>query len=601
MTTRTKILLIAFLFVSVTVALYAPSLHYDFIGLDDDELVVRNPDIKGFSLDRVLTLVQRHYVTLYVPVTMLSYAVDYQIWHLTPFGFRFTNVALHFLNAFLVFYLIRLIQKNSLIAFSSALIFILHPVQVESVVWIAERKNVLSAFFLFLSLIYYWKAITTTKKERKYLILTFVLFVLGMLSKPSVIVFLFLIFLINVFYFNGRHDIRRRAWFYLGVIGVCVLVTISTIFGTATDVEHYQYHGNSYLINVFVMMTVFWKYWMLLLFPYHQNILYSSPIYRSLFNLPVLSSAIALMMFALFLLWMSKRNKQVLFWLAWFLVGLIPVSNLIAPLPSIMNDRYLYVPMVGFFVAFFVLLKDFSSGFSFGAGRRRHVIVGIFMIFLFIPYAILTFQRIPDWKNAETLWQSALLRAPREDSRIYYYYGINQLDLGKYERSIELLKKSVSLHVSADALLALGTAYVAAGKIVEAEPYLNEVIRLDPNRSAAYDQLAVVYRKMKRLDEAKVFYEKAIQLQPRNAVLYNNYALYFMDTDEPQKAHELWRRALELDPDCLYALRNLVWYYYLREEWENAATYLIRYLRRNPNDREFQNLIPAIEAHLQKA
>ena len=213
MTPRTKLLLVALLLIVAIILIYFPALNYDFIGLDDDELVVRNLDIKVFNLERIWHLVKRHYITLYVPVTMLSYAIDYQIWRLTAFGFRFTNIVIHFLNALLVFYLIRLIHKKTLIALLVSLIFAVHPVQIESVVWIAERKNVLSTWFLLLSIISYWEATVQINREHKWLLISLGLFILGLLSKPSVVVFPIIIFLINYFFCSGQHFFRRRGWF----------------------------------------------------------------------------------------------------------------------------------------------------------------------------------------------------------------------------------------------------------------------------------------------------------------------------------------------------------------------------------------------------
>ena len=598
MTPRTKLLLVAFLLVVAIVIVYFPALHYDFIGLDDDELVVRNPDIKIWNLNRIEHLVSRHYITLYIPATMLSYAIDYQIWHLTPFGFRFTNLVIHFLNALLVFYLLRLIQKNFVIALAVSLIFALHPVQIESVIWIGERKNVLSAFFFLLCVMSYWKAARSdTAQERKRLLVTLGLFLLGLLSKPSTVIFFLIVFLINHFFFNGQHYFRKRYWFYGGLLVLSLLVTGMTIFGTATEVEKYSFHGNSYLSNLFVMSTVFWKYWMLLLFPYGQNILYLSPIYTSLLAQPVFLSILGLTLFLL-LLWIMRRRGNATFWFSWFVIGLLPMSNLIAPLPSIMNDRYLYIPIIGFFAGSFALLEKLSSGILFGSNFRSKFITMGGLSVLMIPFIILTLQRIPDWKTGESLWQSALVRAPRPDARIYYFYAINQLDRGNYERSVELFKTSLALHSTTDTLLALGTACAAAGKFEDGERYLKQVIEQDPKRSGAYDQLGVIYRKTKRFEEAKVVFEKAIQLQPRNAVLYNNYALFYMDIDQPERARQTWEYALQLDPDCHFALRNLVWYYYMRKQWKPAASYLLRYLKRDPNDKQMLSLIPSIENNL---
>src|SRR3989338_69845 len=158
MTDRAKNLLAVFVLACIIFLIYTPALHFDFIGLDDNNFVVRNPEIKIFNVERLWHLLSKPYLTLYIPVTMLSYLVDYQIWHLTAYGFRYTNVVLHFLNSVLVFTLIKCFHRNFSMALMAALIFAIHPAQIESVIWIAERKNLLSGFFLLLSLLAYWRA-----------------------------------------------------------------------------------------------------------------------------------------------------------------------------------------------------------------------------------------------------------------------------------------------------------------------------------------------------------------------------------------------------------------------------------------------------------
>src|SRR3989338_8137107 len=166
---RTRYIIYSLFLLLACLIIFYPSLHYQFIGLDDNELVVRNPDIKILSIDRLFELVRRPYITLFVPLTMLTYVADYQVWHLDPFGYKFTNLLLHFLNSILVMRLIGRIQKEPFFGFMVALLFAIHPVQIESVVWIAERKNVLSAFFFFLALSCYFRACReiSESEERK--------------------------------------------------------------------------------------------------------------------------------------------------------------------------------------------------------------------------------------------------------------------------------------------------------------------------------------------------------------------------------------------------------------------------------------------------
>ena len=599
---RTKLLFAAFFIFLLVLFIYYPSLHFDFSGLDDNDFIVRNPDIKSFSFDRIWRLLSHPYLTLYIPVTMLSYFVDYQLWYLTAFGFRFTNIVIHFLNSLLVLVWTKRLSENFLIALSSALIFAIHPVQIESVVWIAERKNLLSTFFLFPALIFYWNAAkqsVTLTQERQWLFLSLAAYILALLSKPSVVIFLPIVFALNYFILNGSHEFRRRWWFYGAIFGLSALAGVMTVHGTAAEVEKYAYHGNSFWVTLFVMSTVFWRYAELLLFPFHQNILYSSLAYHSLFQLPVLFSSIGLTLFFLVIWACKKHNPEISFWLSWFLIGLLPVSNILAPLPSIMNDRYLYVPILGFFTALFILLHQAFPQFLFSFKDRRAQLSTItYLSILVVPFVILTSQRLPDWKDATSLWAAAFHRAPRKDPRIYYFSAINEIDRGNYQRAIDFLKESLALDPTIDARLALGTACVAAEKWDEAEVYLKEVIKMDPKRAGAYDQLAVVYRKKHRYEEAVQLFKKAFEIAPRTAVIHNNYALLLMDMDQTEAARNEWEYALKLDPDCHFALRNLSWFHFLRGQLERATFYLVRYLRQNPNDPPMRELAKTIQAKL---
>jgi len=602
---RTKFLVAAFfLFLSI-LFIYHPSFHFDFIGLDDNDFIVRNPDIKGFTFDCVWRLLTRPYLTLYIPVTMLSYFVDYQLWYLTAFGFRFTNVVIHFLNSLLVLIWVKKLTKNFLIACSSAFIFAVHPIQIESVAWIAERKNVLSTFFFFPALIFYWNAAkqsVTATEERKWLFFSLLAYVLALLSKPSVIIFFPMIFAINYFLCDGSHRLNKRWWFYGAVLAMSALAGFMTVKGTAAEVERYAYHGNSFWVTLFVMLTVFWRYAELLFFPFHQNILYSSPAYFSFLQPPVLLSAVALILFFTVVVFFRKRKPLISFWLSWFFIALLPVSNIVAPLPSIMNDRYLYVPMVGFFTAFFLFLREIFPRFIFDdSNHRGQVSTAVCIAMLAIPFMVLTTQRLPDWKDATSLWEAAFKQSPRKDPRIFYFAAINEIDRGNYQRAILFLKESLATDPTIDTRLALGTAYVAAGKFDEAEPELKKVIELDPKRAGAHDQLGVAYRNEHRYEESEKAFKKALTIAPRSAIIHNNYALLLMDQERSDDARKEWEYALKLDPDCHFALRNLAWFHFMRNEFEPAAFYVVRYLRRDPHDRQMRNLAKTIQDHLDQA
>ena len=436
---RTQFFISSFIIFVLLLLIYYPSFHYSFLRIDDFDLTVYNSDIKGLDFRRILSLFRTHYVTLYSPLTMLSYSIDYQIWNLIPFGFRFTNFLLHFCNSLMLLYFIFCITRNKIISFFIALIFAIHPLQIESVVWISERKNVLSSFFCFASFLTYWRAMRPAcegeRREINYLIYAMLFYAMGILSKPSIVVLPFVFLAIDFFILGNQRTLFKRVWFYFLMLLLSAAIASLTIWGTASSVDEYAFHGGSYTSNISIMATVFWRYFYILIDPSRQNFFYSSPHFKSWLDLPVQESLIGILCLSiLFLTLLRNKWKQECFWMLWFLIFFLPVSNLIAPFPSIMQDRYMYLPMIGFFAFIFTFINRLCREKLFSFKQREWRLASWGIVLLAVThFGFISVNRIPDWRNSDSLYYASYRRSEKIDPRVLYHWGVYKIQQGNLE------------------------------------------------------------------------------------------------------------------------------------------------------------------------
>jgi hypothetical protein len=531
---KTQFRFVFFLFFLAVAAVYAPSLQYDFVDLDDFELVTLNPHIKTLTWGNVFHLFTTHPATLYVPLTMLSFSIDYQIWGLSPFGFHLTNLVFHFLNSCLLFVLVRLLTRNYFLAFSVSLIFIVHPIQIESVVWISERKNMLATFFLLSALIFYFKAGSPSVPNPKAfepLFYSLLAFLAAAFSRPSSVTFVFLVPLMNYFIFDNQHGLSKRHWFYAAILIISLAITYVTIKETPninpnTLFEKYEFIDDSYLKTVYTALVVFWKNVKLLLLPSGLNIFCGILGRHSFFEVPVLLSFLGLCGFFSLIVFFGRREGKISFWLGWFLVNLLPTSNLIFPLPTMIHDHFLYVPMIGFFAAFFLVLEWAMGRLYLTMNLARLVRWGFLLGFVFY-FTMASFSRLPVWKNSKSFWEAALnqsLSEPNIDERNLRFSGFFFLRKGDYHSAIKLLELAVAIRPNTKVYTALGMACFRADQLEKAEFYLKKALPLDSKRAALYGELGMVYIGRGRSDRARMLFEKASVLDPKNVEYQNKLA-----------------------------------------------------------------------------
>ncbi|MFQ5736910.1 MAG: glycosyltransferase family 39 protein [Thermodesulfobacteriota bacterium] len=402
----TRFLPFAVLFL-VAFLIYLKTTGYAFIPIwDDREYVLNNIYIRGLNLENLRYIFTRPILGNYAPLHILSYSLDYAVWGLDPRGYHLGNVILHGLNSMLAYALIRKVTGNARSSFLAALIFAVHPLNVENVAWVSERKTLLTAFFSFTAIIFYTR-FSDGRRAADYL-LSAAFFLLAILSKPLTVT-LPLVLLAYEFFVKGR---RGRALLYP------VPLFLLSLFGAATTLASHLGHteterGIMTLSTLFgtiypTMLTIFWKYLRLMVWPLGLSGFYDTTLYHSFLSPPAAAALLGLAALFIAVLW--KGGAQTRFWFLWFWLWLLPVSNLI-PIPVYYADRYMYLPAIAFFVLIGSLTVRAARAMEGGYGVRRYLPYAVFTV-IFAFYASVAFNRTAVWRNELAFWKDTARKSP---------------------------------------------------------------------------------------------------------------------------------------------------------------------------------------------
>ena len=461
---------LALLLIASTLLTYVNTLDNEFVNWDDDTYVYENPSVRAPSLSNIKRFFFHSYVRLYLPITMLSYMLDYQLWQLEPFGYHVTNLLLHILNVILAFLLLNLLLKNRIASFLCALIFALHPVQIESVAWVSGRKTLLSSLFFFLSFISYVKY-KDRKKSLLYLF-SIVLFSLALLSKPSVVVLPILLISYDYFYSSriSKKDLKNKVPFFLLTMVFCLV----TLYLHKEIIAKGGYYCGNFSANLFTTISVFLNYLKLVFYPLNLSAIYLPPICKSILHPKVITSITLLALIMLCLCFAIKRKRPGGFWILWFFVLMLPVMSLI-PIYTFYNDRYLYLSILAFPALFYLILAPLIAKNKF----IKSVAVLVYSAAI-LSCGLLSYQRNKIWHDPLTFWFDITKKLPN----------------------------SVETH------LHLAPVYGDKGLFEEAIREYEKVLALDKNSAIAHDGLGITYARMGLLDKAGREWEIALQLDP---------------------------------------------------------------------------------------
>ncbi len=544
-----------FLVAILTAVCLLPMLKNEFTNWDDEFYVINNPLLRGPQWKRIFS---EQVLGNYHPLTILSYAFNYAISGLDPFSYLLVNYLFHIANTLLVFYFIWNISgKNKFIAAFVAIVFGIHPMHVESVAWVAERKDVLYTFFFLLSLIQYW--IFLTKAKKKNLVFCFLFFVLSLLSKPAAIVLPFVLFLLDYWY---GQSLKKNIVFKIPFFALSILFGVITV-----GIQNSSAMAGLSIFSIsdrlffacYVLMTYFYRFFV----PYPLSAFHPFPI-TNFAGWPIYLSPIFVAAL-LIAFWFLRKNKIFVFGILFYVINLLLVLQVISIGLTIVSERYTYVPYIGLAFMFAMLV----SRIKFIPQKASLAIGAVFIVIS----GILTFQRTKVWKNSGTLWTDALKTYPRAPyARTNRANYLSKLALRSdqkpfadsiYKVAFEDCAIALSVRPGhAPAFEYRGLMYSNKQQFKEALADINELIRLKPNYRSAYDMRATCYNKLNEPAKALADYDKCIEIKPDDHRSINNRGSIYMNSFQKyNEALNEFNIAISINRQAGYFLNRSICYY----------------------------------------
>jgi tetratricopeptide (TPR) repeat protein len=517
---------------------------------DDYWFVINNQAVRGFSLEHLRSAFSSYIIGSYVPLQTISFMLDYSIWGLAPGGFLLTNVILHAVNGVLVYRLLITFHAERLLALVGSALFLVHPVQVESVAWISNRKSLLAMLFFLLAWDAYHRYFRgETGRRWWYYTASLMAFSLALLAKSIAVVFpVVLILYETCFPAKGRRlYLRDKIPFVLaaGAIAVVSLVSQSEPGGARVP-----YHGGSPLATAYTMLTVYCRYLGMLFWPTGLSAYYAPTIHRNP-DPAVIGSLLLLGGLVVAGVWMYRYDHRLGFWILFALIGFLPVSQIV-PMQCIMADRYLYLPMIGAGAVVgygIVLLRQRS-------GKYRSLLYSILILSL-LMLSSFSFQRAGAWRDSLTLWSDAVAKEPNSDKAWEVVAGA-YVDAGRKSEARQAYERGLALNPSNTELLSgLGDLYTEAGQLGQGYALLRRLLDIKPTYVTGWASLGNNYLKGKRFVEAEQAYQRAQELQPEAiqvVKLLANLAFVQGYYDQAGKYYELAEAKGEGDPESAYRL-----------------------------------------------
>jgi tetratricopeptide (TPR) repeat protein len=584
----------AALLVLVTIALYWPATGHDFVNYDDEVHVTRNLQVqRGLTLEGVRWAFLNPLNCNWHPLTTLSHMLDCQLFGLHPWGHHLTNVLLHGINALLVFALLQQMTGARWRSLFVAALFSVHPLRVESVAWVAERKDVLSGCFGLLTLITYARYAEGRGREdrsqnaetegehptSRFYVLSLLFFACGLMSKATLVTWPFIMLLLDYWplgrfkLFTVRRLVTEKIPFFaLATVASVITLVVQKQAGAMDAVLSLPVGaraGNALISYCRYLAKLFW--------PGHLAVFYPHPEHWPLAE--VLLAAGSLLAIS-GLLWTQRRRFPFLLmgWL-WFGGMLVPMIGLVPSGGWAMADRHMYLPSLG------VLILTVWGACGLTHGRRHRLlamsVAGVVAVVLLLS---LTRQQLGYWKDSEALFRHAL--EVTEDNYIAHnclgvaLYKKGQVDeaIGQYREAVRLEPNDSLAHDN------LGLALVTSGQIDEAISHFQEALRLKPDNAGAHYDLGNALAKKGQIDGAISEFQESLCLQPDDAAVHTNLGNALAKKGQIDEAITQLREAIRLQPAEAEAYYNLGNAFVRRGQIEEAISQYEEAIRLKPDD-----------------
>lgn len=589
--------------VILTTSVYAQVGQFAFVNFDDPYYVADNPKVqKGLSWETVSwSFSDATRITNYwVPLTWLSFLIDFELYGPRAGGYHVTNMLLHLASCLLLFRFCRKLDGSVWKSFFVAALFALHPLHVESVAWVTERKDVLSTFFWMLTMLSYFHYVKAPSSARYGA--TFFLFMAGLMAKPMLVTLPFVLLLLDFWPFTRcsfvrdaapdsiktgtsilpfRHCVLEKIPFFIA-IGIISTVTFwsQEKGGAVKSLSDFPLEvrlGNVMISYVSYIGKAFW--------PFDLTVIYPHP--GKLPGFIVMASFLLLLAATLTVL----KKRRTVPWMTtgwfWYVITLLPVSGVVVIGPHAMADRYAYVSMIGIYIIVAWGVPQLVSPWRF-----RTAGLSLMAATLLLCFQAAAWIQVRYWENSITLFEHALkvavpntavhmnlgnayFEAERLQDAMRQYFEVIRIDpinheavnnvgvifekIGKEEKALEWYQKALHLNPAfVESHLHIGFLLEKLGRDELAASRFARVLNLDSRSAEGHFGLGLVLLKKGRLDRSIYHFRQAIEIDPSNADAHNNLGVALARKGAMDEAANCFQKAVQLDKGLLDAKKNYI-------------------------------------------
>ena len=603
----------------LVIFIYAQTVGFGFINFDDNQYVYENPYVaSGLHWATIKWAFTEFHSANWHPLTWISHQLDATLFGLNSGGHHATNVIFHLINSILAFVVFNKYTNCFWKSTIVAALFAIHPLHVESVAWISERKDVLSTIIWFLTMWTYYGYVKNNKNRNCYL-LTLLLFVLGLMSKPMLVTLPFVLLLMDYGFLERlktRYDLKslmveKIPFFALSAISSYITILAQKSEGAIQSLEFLPFQTR--LLNAVVSYA---KYIVSFFYPVNLSVWY--PYDENFAVWQIAGSVVLLLAISAVCIWQIRQRKYLLIGWLWFLGTLIPVIGLVQVGSQPIADRYTYIPYFGLFIMIVWGINDLFNYF-----KLDKKIFIIFTSTVLSIFTFLSFKQTSHWKNDETLYSHSLsvtkgnylimqnychyltlkddldraetLCRQSVEARPDYAEAINSLGIiefkrGQFEKAAENFKKTLEILPGyGEIYFNYSNALSLSGKPVEAEEQLKLAIQFTPPNTnpqiwiESLNNLAFAYGAQQKFENAAENYERLLQIAPERADVRANYALILLQLKKIDEAQNQIEYSIRQNPDLPESYNNYGLILLEKNENQKAADQFEKALQLKPD------------------
>jgi len=509
-----------------TLVVYGQVIGHEFLLFDDKQYVYQNTMVlKGITLEGIYWAFSTIYASNWHPVTWLSHMLDHELFGTNSGAQHLINVLFHILNSVLLFTVLRKMTGSTWRSFAVGVLFAIHPIHVESVAWLAERKDVLSMFFGLLTI---WSYIRFTEKSsvRTYVPVV-VFFALGLMSKPVLVTLPFILLLLDYWPLN-RHIksvsdtgtarpnktarwtqllLEKTPLLLLSLASCIITIYAQSKWGSVVSME-----AHAPVVRITNALASYMIYLQKLFLPVDLAVIYPYP---EFFAYGFIVVAVSVLTAITFLSYRKiSRYPYVFVGWFWFLGSLIPMIGIIQVGYQSMADRYAYLPFIGLYILLVWLCADIFK-------QHRKVLIALCLVWTALLMS-LTFQQVGYWRNNSSLLEHAI-KVTNRNYVAYQYLAQVKMDAGDLDTASDYISRALTINPNdPKAHATLGNLHAKRGELIKAVRSFKYALELNPKISEVYNNLGVAYYRMGNIAKSISYYQMALKLNPDYSLAARN-------------------------------------------------------------------------------